>query len=304
MIMQNNLPGMRITFGLLGRTLTYWILADLLIGSVHVIFATPAYAQTPIKIMPLGDSITFDDRFGKYSAFDERTANRQPLWQLLSSSGYYVDFAGTRIAGQDVLPAFDPDNEGYSGKRDDEIALIVYDLLIQNRPDVILLHIGTNGVDPSLLDVERILDEVDRYEADYGATVRGFLACIINRGTYDATTTQFNNNVEAMSQRGIVASDDIVIVDMENGAGFDYRLEPLGDMADNLHPNDNGYTKMASKWMEALSFYLSVPSDPAPPMRNAVPSLTTAYVGKPYALTWLPAVAHLSSTSLLTARSI
>ena len=181
MIMHNNLSQTRTSLDSLNQMLVRWTLTCLV--SVCAIFAGAAYAQAPTKIMLLGDSITYDDRIGKYSAFGERTAYRQPLWQLMSSSGYYVDFVGTRIAGQDVLPAFDPDNEGYPGKRDDEIALIVYDLLIQNRPDVVLLHIGTNGVDPSSLDVERILDEIDRYEADYGATVTVFLARISNRGT-------------------------------------------------------------------------------------------------------------------------
>jgi hypothetical protein len=40
---------------------------------------------------------------------------------------------------------------------------------------------------------------------------------------------------------------------MEDGAGIDYRLEADGgDMTDNLHPNGNGYAKMAAVWFEAL----------------------------------------------------
>ena len=283
MIMHNNfsLPG--ISVDSLGRTLIRWLLAYLLLGSVYAIFANAAYAQAPIKIMPLGDSITYDDRVGDTRTSGEVTGYRQPLWQLLNSGGYYVDFIGSVIAGQDVLPAFDPDNDGYPGTRDDQIALMVYELLTESMPDVVLLHIGTNEVDQSELDVETILDEIDRYEIDNGTTVKVFLARIINRRPYDVTTTKFNDNVEAMAQLRIAAGDDIVIVDMEDGASLDYRLEPQGDMADQWHPNGDGYVKIANKWMEALTSYLSIPGDSVPPVINTVPFLTTAYVGEQYA---------------------
>ena len=43
------------------------------------------------------------------------------------------------------------------------------------------------------------------------------------------------------------------IVDMEDGAEIDYRLESDGgDMSDSGHPNANGYAKMAVVWFEAL----------------------------------------------------
>jgi hypothetical protein len=43
------------------------------------------------------------------------------------------------------------------------------------------------------------------------------------------------------------------MVDMENGAGIIYSLQPAGDLWDNLHPFTTGYAKMAAKWMNALS---------------------------------------------------
>ena len=281
--MDNKLPGTRISFVSLGRTLIHWTLACIFLGSVYAIFANAAYAQVPIKIMLLGDSITYDNRVGDTRTSGEVTGYRQPLWQLLNSGGYYVDFVGSVIAGQDVLPAFDPDNDGYPGIRDDQIALMAYELLTETTPDMVLLHIGTNGVDPSELDVEFILNEIDRYETDNGTTVKVFLARIINQRPYDLTTTQFNDNVEAMVQLRTAAGDDIVIVDMENGASFDYRLEPLGDMADQWHPNGDGYVKIANKWMETLSSHLSIPSVSVPPVINTVPFLTTAVVGELYA---------------------
>jgi hypothetical protein len=79
------------------------------------------------------------------------------------------------------------------------------------------------------------------------------LARIINRNVYSQITTDFNDNVQAMAEARIAIGDKIAIVDMEDGAGIDYRLETNGgDMADNLHPNDSGYAKMAVVWFDAL----------------------------------------------------
>jgi hypothetical protein len=81
---------------------------------------------------------------------------------------------------------------------------------------------------------------------DNNQTVIVILARIINRQGHacpnPSTTTTFNNNVEAMALGRI--NDRIVIVDMECGAGLDYQA----DMADLLHPNAMGYSKMADYW--------------------------------------------------------
>ena len=247
------------------------------------LLASAANAQSlPIKIMPLGDSITYDQFIGDTRPFGVRTGYRWPLWEQLVNAGYYIDFVGSRIAGEDVMPAFDPDNEGYPGARDDQIAGIVYNLLVQNPPDVILLHIGTNQLDTSPTDVAHILDEIDRFEADFNQPITVVLARIINRSTYSLTTTQFNNNLATMAQTRIQQGDQIVLVDMENGAGIDYRLQPQGDMRDDLHPTQGGYDKMADKWMEALVQILPLPNGALPPVINTIPAQTAITVGEAF----------------------
>ena len=129
-----------------------------------------------------------------------------------------------------------------------------------------LLHIGTNGLDRSPDDVADILDEIDAYETANSVTVWVILARIINRNCIEdsppcsqsGTTTDFNDNVEDMAldrknNSGNPAyPDKIVIVDMEDGAGIDYRLQPVSDMWDNLHPFETGYAKMADLWFTGL----------------------------------------------------
>lgn len=213
--------------------------------------------DVPIRIMPLGDSITK----GVYAELTDETKQigyRKDLWDLLVASDYNVDFVGSLING-DYYTNFDPDHEGHGGKADSYIAANIYgsggeSWLTSNPADIILLHIGTNGLDPDPSDVENILDKVDQFEANSGTHVTVVLARIINRIPYSSTTTDFNDNVEAMAQLRIAAGDDIVIVDMEDGAGIDYQIQPDGDMSsDTIHPYSTGYTKMAAVWYAALT---------------------------------------------------
>jgi len=210
--------------------------------------------------MPLGDSITWDITFGDTRPDGLRTGYRQPLWLALQAEGFDVNFVGSLVAGQDAVPAFDPDNEGHSGWTDAQIAANIYDWLTSNPADVILLHIGTNGLDASPNDVASILNEVDRYEADHDMPITVFIARIIQRVPYSATTTQFNDNVEAMALARVAGQNDrIVMVDMEDGAGLIYTIDTsgmTGDMYDYLHPNSHGYPKMAAQWFAHLRPFL------------------------------------------------
>ena len=214
-----------------------------------------------VKIMPLGDSITYDNNVIESRPVGVRTAYRQQLWLDLQGSGYHIDFVGSQVAGQDAVPSFDPDNEGHPGWRDDQIATTIYNFLSINPADVVLLHIGTNGLTTSPNDVKDILDEIDDFESDYHRDVTVILARIINRAGYQcnqaSTTTTFNNNVQNMAIDRINKGDKIIIVDMECGAGIDYRLSSQGgDMVDLFHPTDSGYFKMATKWYEILAGFL------------------------------------------------
>ena len=199
-----------------------------------------------ITIMPLGDSITRGSQSTGVNGY------RRDLKDLLVSSGYNVNFVGTLQDGTFV----DKQHEGHSGYRDDQIEQDVNLYLNTNPAAIILLHIGTNDIsqDPSYTnpaDVEDILDKIDLWETANNRAVIVILAEIINRKGHacpnPSTTTTFNNNVKAMALNRIddpVQPDRIVIVDMECSAGLNYNT----DIADTVHPNDNGYRKMADKW--------------------------------------------------------
>lgn len=191
--------------------------------------------------MPLGDSITYGKTDGSLS--DALTVGyRQKLYLDLVSLGYDVDFVGGEQSGQSALPVFDYEHEGHRGFRDDEIAAAVYSWLVNNPADIILLHIGTNSLDTSELDVRKILEEIDRYSPE----VIVVLARIINQAVYNPDVTKFNDNVEKMALGRIQFGDKIVIVDQENALVYP------DDLADNIHPNKSGYSKMADVWLDGL----------------------------------------------------
>ena len=230
----------------------------------------------PVRIMPLGDSITSGVGTGDGTAAT-RTGYRQPLNLSLLGGGYHTDFVGSLQAGQSATPSFDVDNEGHGGWTSSEVAGQVFNWLSNNPADVALLHIGTNdlNIDPSTdpSNVESILNEIDRY--DQRITV--ILAHIIDKVPYSAATTTFNNNVQAMAQNRIASGDKIIMVDEESA--LDYSV----DMFDNLHPNEGGYNKMANIWMNSLSTFLPATFLPVcgGPVITSTP-VTAAVVGQPY----------------------
>jgi len=218
-----------------------------------------------IRIMPIGDSITYGSGGAIHPPY--QVSYRKDLWDRLKAAGYKIDFVGSTGAGwaYEAIEGFDIDHEGHPGWRDSRIAHNVYNWLVAYQPDVVLLHIGTNGLDPSSKDIEKILDEIDRYSKK----ITVFLARIINRSCSAEKppcpeaqiTTDFNNNIEAMALTRIANGDKIIIVDMEDGIGIDYRLYPLGDMSDNLHPFATGYKKMANAWFDSLNSFFLAPNE-------------------------------------------
>ena len=231
--------------------------------------------------MPFGNSIT-EGTDGDPPAESQRIAYRYTLYSLLSAAGYDFDFVGHRWSGYGIFP--DANHAGIPGTRDQYLVRLLQDgyderwdmqITPNSQPyldvypaDIILLHIGTNdithGEGASPESVSQILDEIDAWEARTSNEVIVLVARILNRKTYSLTTTQYNNNVAAM----VSARDDpnILMVDIENGAGIDYETDMQDD---EIHPYESGYTKMGQKWFEAIQ------SLNKPPYFTSTPVTTT-----------------------------
>lgn len=213
-----------------------------------VCLSAGASADEPVRIMPLGDSITR----GWYGSVGSN-GYRKPLYLNLAGRGYNVDFVGGMNDGDFA----DRNHEGHdgwhaAGGTGGGLLPNVYNWLVVHPADIVLLHIGTNDItynDQDVNEVSGILDEIDRFSED----ITVILALIINRQSYSAATTQFNDELNAMALNRIAGGDDIIIVDMESALNYST------DMVDNLHPNDAGYAKMADVWYDVLDSILAVP---------------------------------------------
>jgi lysophospholipase L1-like esterase len=202
--------------------------------------------QAEKKIMPLGDSITWDWHYSDGRTDAYRHGYRNYLWYKLQDTGYEVDFVGSKNNGGAINPIFDGHNEGYTGYTTHQIASLVYGKLVSANPNIILLHIGTNDSmynntgDTSGL--ESILNEIDRYEKTYHREVKVILARIVPLPKAGNWVTKFNNNLDSMAANRINNGDDIVVVNMN----------VVTSLIDGIHPTSSGYQQMANIWFGAL----------------------------------------------------
>ncbi len=212
--------------------------------------------KSQVKILPLGNSITYDNHSDDTRSVGERISYRYELYQLLEADGLDFDLIGNRYAGYNYIPNDYAYCAGFPGITTAQMVYLIntgYNQVqsIYEAPgaylnyypaDIILLHIGTNEVTESSADVETLLTRIRVYLPNAVILV----AKIINRKTNDAVTTTFNNNVA--SYVNSLGDPKIIMVDMENGAYINYAT----DMYDNLHPNQLGYDKMGQKWYDAI----------------------------------------------------
>ena len=266
-----------------------------IIAILFISFCTFPGMGQKLKIMPLGNSLTYDHNSLDPPVGEDkpnRRAYRARLYNQLINAGYTFDFVGNEETGSnylhyDTVDSLDyTDNAGFPGITTNEntgiIEILNYgwdpanhsncliggcprNYLGAYNPDVILLHIGTNDISAGtpaqtiINNIDSILNIVDAYEISSGKTVPVFLAQIINRaGTTcnpeHGPTIIFNNLLEDLVDSR--SSDEIILVDMEQGSGLCYKLQSSGgDMVDTWHPNDAGYEKMGDKWFQELEGY-------------------------------------------------
>jgi lysophospholipase L1-like esterase len=236
--------------------------------------AAPAAAAEPVRIMPVGDSIT--------EGFDGNATYRYFLWHQLVAAGRSVDFVGSRTGvstGTPLFADFDQDSDGHAGFRADQILDGKLDRpthgrlsqwVAAYRPDIVIVHIGTNDI-RQCESVASTVAELERIVATVRAA-RPSAAVLLARiipAAPDATRTcaaqvaqrivDLNAQVATLALRLSTAASPVVAVDQHTG------FDVAADTTDGVHPNESGEVKVANRWSAALAPLLgprpSVPSD-------------------------------------------
>ncbi|MEV4513828.1 cellulose binding domain-containing protein [Dactylosporangium sp. NPDC049525] len=253
------------------RSTLYVMLAAALVAVTFVVARPAMSAAAPVRIMPLGDSITAGP--GCW---------RAKLWQRLQTSGYTnVDFVGGVSDGGGCNPgyAYDFDHEGHGGYSATGIAdnNQLPSWLSAARPDVVLMHLGTNdmwgGYIPLATKLAAFTKLVGQMRANNPA-VKVVVAQIIPMSagacaTCPADVVALNAAIPGWAAGLTTAQSPVVVADLWTG------FDAVADTGDGVHPNDAGFTKMANAWFPVLTRVLDggvQPTASTSPSRSASPS--------------------------------
>ncbi|CEL11095.1 hypothetical protein ASPCAL14202 [Aspergillus calidoustus] len=189
-----------------------------------------------LRILPLGDSITWGDKSSDGNGY------RKYLYNRLGDN--FVDYVGTQHSGNMA----DNDNEGHPGAVIKEIASYAANILY-TRPNVVLVMAGTNDCNSvgELGDLPdqlgRLIDEITD-ACPHAAVIVAQLTPIASSHS-ESVVQQFNAAIPGLVSSRANARKKVLSVNMSDSL-------TTGDLADRLHPNDRGYNKMSEVWYSGI----------------------------------------------------
>ena len=231
-------------------------------------------AQTPppVRILPLGDSITE----GCCSGTTIEGGYRTRLEHLLEANGYNVDFVGTLTDPNPPEAGLDSDHEGHSGFLIEDMENGVASWLDQvEDPDVILLHAGTNDFwsNRTLSETQDNLRSLLAALSTLRPYAKIVVASLIPRtDSHEAIQVLFNESLPDIVAEQVALGRNVVFWDMHGPSGSEYLS--ASDLADGVHPNPGGYDKMGDRWYACVSGIITPlgTSDP-PALVDAAPGI-------------------------------
>jgi lysophospholipase L1-like esterase len=214
--------------------------------------------------MPLGDSITEGYRSSKGGGY------RVELFHDALADKKSVTFVGSSTPnGPPTVDgvAFPPDNEGHGGYRISQISGLIAASMTANKPNIILLTIGTNDVGTATTPIgtagaQNIADQlgslVDKITGQ-DPKVLVVVAQIVPNITdaVDANIQAYNALIPAVVKTRADAGKHVLLVDMH--AAFLARSNwktTLLNQSDKQHPTDAGYVIMGDTWYPAIRAFL------------------------------------------------
>ncbi|MBZ3900067.1 GDSL-type esterase/lipase family protein [Streptomyces griseiscabiei] len=228
----------------------------LALGTALAPSATAAPAAAPVRIMPLGDSIT-----GSPGCW------RAVLWNRLQNTGYRnIDFVGT-LKQQGCPQALDGDNEGHGGELVTNVAnqKLLPGRLAATHPDIVVMHFGTNDVwssispDTILAAYTKLVQQMRASNPDMKILVAQLIP-MNPSGCADCgrRVVALNTRIPGWARATSTSRSPVTVVDQWTG------FNTSSDTYDGVHPSASGNEKIAARWYPALTAALdkSVPGSP------------------------------------------
>ncbi len=244
-----------------------------------------AASAAPVRIMPLGDSLT-----AGIATDPNDAAYRDSLEDRLVAGGYSFDFVGSQNKGPATLA--DKDNEGHGGFTIDDIKASVNGWLSASAPDYVLLMIGTNDIRQSV-DLPNMSNRLAAL-LDQMITARPGTWIIV--GTIPTQTDLPSGGAQMQALLTYNnAIPNIVGTRSSQGKRISwvnvYGAVAPSDIADGDHPTPAGHTKIAGVFyggiQGVLAPPLTAPTSTSPPT-TASPATSSPTTTTPGATTTAP----------------
>jgi lysophospholipase L1-like esterase len=252
------------------------LMARAVISLAAVLVAAPwVSAAGPLRILPLGDSITNGYNKGEFQG-PGTGSYRTQLWKRLGSDPTRFDFLGSQNNGPADLG--DKDNEGHNGYSINDIIRNIDGVApsddpsanpLDNNggywltgggirpaiyPDVVLLHIGTNnmgggsaGATAAAGQLDTLVGHIFALRPTTKVIVAGLIPRADSNSAAEAVTHQYNALIPGIVTKYKNLGDACFFVDMHP------LLNPATDYKpDGIHPLPGGYDKMGDAWYGAM----------------------------------------------------
>jgi lysophospholipase L1-like esterase len=196
-------------------------------------------------ILPLGDSITFGIGYdGGY---------RVELFRKALADGKSITFSGSVSNGPSTVEGepFPRSNEGHSGWKIDQLRSLIPAPALEEEPHIILLMIGTNDIaqrDDLANAPERLGSLIDLL-ATNAPDALIVVATIVPLSFGSSGVETYNAAVPAVVDARIADGKHVLLVDQFTGF-------PVAELGDGVHPNQQGYERMAGVWYAAIASLL------------------------------------------------
>lgn len=198
-------------------------------------------ASVPLRIMSLGASVTFGTGSSTGNSY------RKDLRDKLVAAGQTVNFVGEFTNGNFTNKQV----EAKPGFVIDQIAGLASNATPKYMPNLVLMDAGTNNCNKGGLvpdagaNVTAMINNV--FARSPGSTVI-LTSILVNKvPEQDACRVDINNQYKALVTNMTARGAKLVLVDMRGPDG-----PTTADLADQRHPNDAGYQKVATVWFQGI----------------------------------------------------